>query len=47
MNLAEIIVSEIERDRSSKVFKLFAERVGQAGKPSAVHPQRVIPLLTP
>jgi hypothetical protein len=28
VSLAEIVIREIERDRSLKVFQLFAERIG-------------------
>ena len=39
MRFAEIIIGEIERDRSLKVFNLLAESVGQPGQSAAVHPQ--------
>ena len=42
---AEVVISEVERDRSLKVFNLLAERVGQAGERAAVHPQSMILLL--
>jgi hypothetical protein len=45
MSLAEVVIREIERHRSLKVLKLFAESVREAGEPSAVHPQRVVLLL--
>ena len=38
----EVIIREIQRNRSLKVFKLFAESVRQASQSAAVHPQRVI-----
>ena len=42
MRFHEIIVAEIQRDRSLKVFKLFTECVGEPSQAAAVHPQRVI-----
>jgi hypothetical protein len=36
------VIREIQRDRSLKVFKLFAESVRQTSQTAAVHPQRVI-----
>src|SRR5439155_21849130 len=45
MRLAEVVIREVERDRSFKVLKLLAESVCQASKASAVHPERVILLL--
>lgn len=42
MRLDEIIVAEIQRDRSLKIFKLFAECVREASQTAAMHPQRVI-----
>ena len=42
MQLAKIIICEVERDRSFKVFQLFAECVGQPGQPTAVHSQGVV-----
>jgi hypothetical protein len=45
MSLAEIIISEIERNGSSKVFKLFAKRIGQSGEPAAVYTKSMILLL--
>ena len=42
MSLDKIVIREIQRNRSLKVFKLFAESVCQAGEAAAVHPQRVI-----
>ena len=42
VRFAEIIVSKIQRDRSFKVLKLFAESIGQPRETAAVHPQRVI-----
>ena len=38
----EIVIREIQRDRSFKVFKLLAESVREPGQAAAVHPQRVI-----
>jgi len=40
MNFAEVVIREIQRNRSLKVFKLFAECLRQPGQPAAVHPQR-------
>src|SRR5205807_335592 len=45
MRLAEVVIREVERDRSFKVFKLLAESVGQPCESAAVHPERVILLL--
>ena len=45
MSLDEIVIREIQGNRSLKVFKLFAESIGWSGEPSAVHPQCVILLL--
>src|SRR5437016_4668200 len=45
MRLAEVVIREVERDRSFKVLKLLAESVCQASKTAAVHPERVILLL--
>lgn len=42
VRLDEIVIREIQRDRSFKVFKLLAESVCQASQATAVHPQRVI-----
>ena len=42
MNLAEVVICEIQGDRSLKVFKLFTESVREAREPTAVHSQRVI-----
>jgi hypothetical protein len=42
MLLAEIVISEIQGNRSFKVFKLFAESVREARQSAAMHPQRVI-----
>jgi len=42
MRFAEVVISEIERNRSFKVFLLFAEGVREAGEASAVHAQRVV-----
>jgi len=42
MQLAEVVIREIERDRSLKVFQLFTECACEARKASAVHPQCVI-----
>src|SRR6266480_5138279 len=39
MNLAEIVVCEIESNRSLKVIKLFAESVRQTSQSAAVHSQ--------
>ena len=45
VRFAEVVIREIERDRSTKVFQLLAECVGKPGKPAAVHPQCVVLLL--
>ena len=42
MRFHEIVIREIQRDRSFKVFKLLAESVCQARQTAAVHTQRVI-----
>jgi hypothetical protein len=45
MNLAEVVISEVHRHCSFKIYQLFAEGVGQASKPAAVHSDGVILLL--
>ena len=42
MPFAEVVIREIQRDRSFKVFNLFAESVREARQSAAVHPQCVI-----
>ena len=42
VSLNEIVISEIQRDRSFKIFNLFAESVRKAGKAAAMYPQCVI-----
>ena len=42
MRLAEVIVCEVQGDRSFKVFQLLTESVGQTGESAAMHPQRMI-----
>ena len=42
MSLAEVVISEIERDRSFKILKLFAESIGETGQPAAMHTKRVV-----
>jgi hypothetical protein len=42
VSFAEIVIREIQRDRSLKVFKLFAECVRETSQTAAVHPKRVI-----
>ena len=42
MRFHEVVIREIERNRSLKIFKLFAESVREACQAAAVHPQRVI-----
>ena len=42
MSLAEIVICEIEGNRSIKVFNLFAESVRQTREAAAMHPQCVI-----
>ncbi len=39
MRFAEIVICEIESDRSLKILKLLAERVGQPRQSAAVHTQ--------
>lgn len=39
---AEIVISQIQRDCSLKVFILLAKRISQPAESAAVHPQRVI-----
>jgi hypothetical protein len=43
--LAEVAIREIQSHGSLKVFELFAESIGQPGKPTAVHSQGVVLLL--
>ena len=38
----KVVIREIESNRSFKVFKLFAESIGQTSQAAAMHPQRVI-----
>jgi hypothetical protein len=45
VRFAEVVIREIERDRSTKVVQLLAECVGEPGQPTAVHPQYVVLLL--
>ena len=42
MRFHEVVIREIQCDRSLKVFKLLAESVCEASQTAAVHPQRVI-----
>ena len=42
VSFAEIVISEIQRNRSLKVFKFFTESVRKTGQTAAVHTQRVI-----
>ena len=42
MRLAEIVIREVERDRSLKISKLLAESIGQPCESAAVHPGRRI-----
>ena len=42
MRFHEIVIHEIQRARSLKIFKFFAERIGEPRQAAAVHPQRVI-----
>ena len=42
MNFAEVVIREVQSNRSFKIFKLFAERIGQTGQSSAVHTQCVV-----
>ena len=46
VRLAEVVIREIECDRSFKVFELFAEGVREPRQSTAVHPQCVV-LLVP
>ena len=46
VRFAEVVISEIQRNRSLKVFQFLAESVSQAGKTAAVHPEGVILLLS-
>lgn len=41
----EIVIREVERHRSLKVFNLFAESVGQPGETVAMHTESVVLLL--
>jgi len=42
MNFSEVVIREIECDRSLKILNLFAESIGETGQPAAVHVQGVI-----
>jgi hypothetical protein len=42
MQLAEVVIREVEGDCSFKIFQLFTESVCQPGQPTAMHPQGVI-----
>ena len=42
MRFHEIVICEIQRNRSFKVFQLFAESICQTRQAAAVHSQRVI-----
>ena len=39
---AEVVISEVERNRSFKMTGFFAERIGQTGESAAMHSQGVI-----
>jgi hypothetical protein len=38
----EVVITKVQRNRSLKIFKLFAERIGEASQAAAVHTQCVI-----
>lgn len=42
MSFHEIVIREIERDRSFKILKFFAECIREAGQAAAVHTESVI-----
>jgi hypothetical protein len=42
MSFHKVLIRKIQRNRSFKIFNLFAECVCQASETAAVHPQRVI-----
>jgi hypothetical protein len=42
MQLAEVVIREIERDRSFKIFQFLAKGIRQARQSAAVHSQRVV-----
>ena len=42
MGFAEVVIREVEGNRSLKVFKLLAKSVRQACEPAAMHPQRMV-----
>lgn len=42
MSLEDIVVAQIQCDRSLKILKLFAERVDQPREAAAVHPRSMI-----
>ena len=44
---AKVVISEIERDRSFKVFKLFAESVCKTREAAAVHIRVIEAMLLP
>jgi len=40
VRLAEVVIREVEGNRSLKVFDLFAKGIREPGQAAAVHPQR-------
>ena len=42
VHFAQLVICEIETDRSLKVFKLAAESISQPRQAAAVHPQSVV-----
>lgn len=42
MDFAEVVIREIQGDRTFKIFEFFAESIRQPGQSAAVHPQSVI-----
>src|ERR1017187_8027684 len=42
MPFAKVVISEIQRDSSLKIFELSAECVRQPRESAAVHPQRMV-----
>ena len=42
MSFHEVVIAKVERNRSLKVFQLFAESVCEASEATAVHAEGVI-----
>jgi hypothetical protein len=42
MRFDEVVISEMERNCSLKIFQFFAESICQSAEPAAMHSQRVI-----